>query len=138
MQFRFWIFSIVTHNQNNTFMTSIYRKKIFTGLYTRWNSFPPRKYRINPIRSLTYRYYRLCLSGSLPQSALKDLRKLPLQNGYPQSIINCHINNVLNENRHQHSRPVSTCKCLTEYTGSNCETGGVFLFSFICCDFIEF
>ena len=73
---------LITRNQNSTFMTSIYRKKTFTGLYSRWDSFTPRKYKINLIRSLTYRYYRLCSSGSLLQSALHDLRKLLLQNGY--------------------------------------------------------
>ena len=99
---------LITRNQNSTFMTSIYRKKTFTGLYTKWDSFTPRKYKINLIRSLTYRYYRLCSSGSLLQSALHDFRKLLLQNGYPQGIINYHINDVLNKNRHQQSNPVST------------------------------
>ena len=50
---------LVTRNQNNTFMTSIYRKKTFTGLYTKWDSFTPRKYKRNLIRSLTNRYYDL-------------------------------------------------------------------------------
>ena len=99
---------LITRNQNSTFMTPIYRKKTFTGLYTKWDSFTPRKYKINLIRSLTYRYNRLCSSGSLLQSALHDLRKLLLQNGYPQGIINYHINDVLNKNRHQQSNPVST------------------------------
>ena len=57
----------------------------------------------------TYRYYRFCSSCSLLQSALNDLQKIFLQNGYPQGIINYHINDVLNKNRqHQHSNPVST------------------------------
>ena len=30
------------------------------------------------------------------------------ENGYPQGIINYHINDVLNKNRHQHSNPLST------------------------------
>ena len=54
---------LVTRNQNNTLMTSIYRKRIFTGLYTKWHSFTIRKYKINLIRTFTYRYYRLCSSG---------------------------------------------------------------------------
>ena len=64
---------LVTRIQNNAFMTSIYRKKTFTGLYTKWDSFTLRKYKINLIRSLTYHYYRLCSSGSLLQSALNDI-----------------------------------------------------------------
>ena len=31
---------------NHTFSTSIYRKKTFTGLYTKWDSFTPRKYKV--------------------------------------------------------------------------------------------
>lgn len=37
----------------------------------------------------------------LLQSALNDLRKLLLQNGYLQGIISYHINDLLNRNRHQ-------------------------------------
>ena len=53
------------------------------------------------------RYYRLCSSGSLLQSALIDPRKLS-QSGNPQGIINHHIIDVLNKNRHQRNNPVST------------------------------
>ena len=38
---------------NNSFSTSIYRKRTFTGLYTKWDSFTPRKYKINLFRILT-------------------------------------------------------------------------------------
>ena len=58
---------------NNPLSTSIYRKKTFTGLYTKWDSFTPRKYKINLIRTLTYRCLRICSSSSLLQSALNDL-----------------------------------------------------------------
>ena len=107
MQFRFWTF--LSRNQNNPFMTSIYRKKTFTGLYTKWDSFTPRKYKINLIHSLTYisllpSLFICLLTTICPQ----DLPKLLLQNGYPQGIINYHINDVLNKNRHQHSNPLST------------------------------
>ena len=93
---------------NNTCATSIYRKKTFTGLYTKWDSFTPLKYKINLIRTLTYRCYRICSSAFLLKSALDDLRKLLLQNGYPHGIIAyvyhrclCFIHCCL-------------CKCLTE------------------------
>ena len=95
-------------SRNNTFVTSIYRKKTFTGLYTKWDSFTPRKYKINLIRTLTYRCYRICSSASLLQSALGDHRKLLLQNGYPQGIITYNVNDVLNRNRNKPRSPVST------------------------------
>ena len=99
---------LVKRCPNNTFVTSIYRKKTFTGLYTKWDSFTPRKYKINLIRTLTYRCYRICSSASLLQSALGDLRKLLLQNGYPQGIISYNVNDVLNRNRNKPKSPVTT------------------------------
>ena len=88
-------------------MTSIYRKKTFTGLYTKWDSFNPRKYKIHLICFLTYCYYRLCSSGSLLQSALNDLRKLLLQNCYPQGII-ISYQRCFSKNRHQPKNHVSS------------------------------
>ena len=38
---------LVKRCPNNTFVTSVYRKKTLTGLYTKWDSFTPRKYKIN-------------------------------------------------------------------------------------------
>ena len=55
---------------NHTFSTSIYRKKTFTGLYTKWDSFTPRKYKVNLIRTLTFRCFRICSSPSLLRSCL--------------------------------------------------------------------
>ena len=89
-------------------MMSINRKKAFTGLYTNWDSFTPRKYKINLIRTLTYCYYRICPSSLLLQSALDELRKLLLQKCYPQFIITFRINDVINGNTNQSDKHVST------------------------------
>ena len=37
---------LIKRQPNNSFSTSIYRKKTFTGLYTQWDSFTPRKYKL--------------------------------------------------------------------------------------------
>ena len=99
---------LVKRCPDNSFMTSVYRKKTFTGLYTKWDSFTPRKYKINLIRTLTYRCFRICSSASLLHSAIQDLRKLLLQNGYPQGIITYNVNDVLNRHRNKPDTPVST------------------------------
>ena len=92
---------------NNTFATFVYRKT-FTGLYTKWDSFTPHKYKINLIRTLTYRCFRICSTASLLQSAVKDLKSLLLQKGYPQGIITFNINDVLNKNKNKPNEPVAT------------------------------
>ena len=74
---------VIKRHHNSSFSTSIYRKKTFTGVYTKWDSFTPRKYKINLIRTLTYRCFRICSSASLLQSALNDVKKLLSRNGYP-------------------------------------------------------
>ena len=50
---------------DNAFMTSIYQKKTFTGLYTKWDSFTSRNYKVNLISTLTYRCFRIYSSPSL-------------------------------------------------------------------------
>ena len=54
----------IKRNLNN-FTTTVHRKTTFTGLYTKWDSFTPRKYKINLICTLTYRCLRICSSSSL-------------------------------------------------------------------------
>ena len=81
---------------------------LFTGLYTKWDSFTPHKYKVNLIRTLTYRCFRICSTASLLQSAVEDLKRLLLQNGYPQGIITFNINDVLNKNKNKPNEPVAT------------------------------
>ena len=60
---------------HNTFSTTIHHKKTFTGLYTKWDSFTPRKYKVNLIGTLTYRCrLRICSKSTLLQSTLSDLK----------------------------------------------------------------
>ena len=92
---------------DNSFLTSIYRKKTFTGLYTKWDSFTPRKYKINFIRTLTYRCLRICSSSSLLQSALNDIKDLLSRNGYPRGVVT-YMNDVVNRNRNKPEDPITT------------------------------
>ena len=75
---------LIKRDLNNSFSTSIYRKKTFTGLYTQWDSFTPRKYKINLIRTLSL---RICSSPCLLQSALDDLKRHLSRNGNSHGII---------------------------------------------------
>ena len=92
---------LIKRHLNNSFSTSIYRKKTFTGLYTQWDSFTPRKYKINLIRTLTYRCLRICSSPCLLQSALDDLRRHLSRNGYPRGIISYNMNDVVNKHQNK-------------------------------------
>ena len=68
--------------------TTIHRKKTFTGLYTKWDSFTPRKYKINLIRTLTFRYLKICSSKEILQASLGELKGFLASNGYPPGVLN--------------------------------------------------
>ena len=93
---------------HNTFSTTIHHKKTFTGLYTKWDSFTPRKYKVNLIRTLTYRCLRICSKSTLLQSALSDLKNSLLQNGYPKGVINYNVNDLLHKHKNKPSKPTLT------------------------------
>ena len=67
-----------------------------------------RKYKVNLIRTLTFRCFRVCSSPSLLRSCLNELRKLLLQNGYPAGVINYNINDVLNRQQRKLKNPTTT------------------------------
>ena len=99
---------ILIKRHNHTFSTSICRKKTFTGLYTKWDSFTPRKYQVNLIRTLTFRCFRICSSPSLLRSCANKLRKLLLQHGYPAGVVYYDINDVLNRQQNRPRHPIIT------------------------------
>ena len=101
---------LIKRNRGSSFSTSIYRKKTFTGLYTKWDSFTPRKYKINVVRTLAYRCIRICSSPRLFQSALDDLKRILLLNGYPMGTVKYHMNDVIEKNQNKPLDPVQTVK----------------------------
>ena len=46
--------------ETSVFLTTVYRKPNFTGLYIQWDSFCPQKRKINLIKTLTHRALMMC------------------------------------------------------------------------------
>ena len=99
---------VLIKRHNHIFSTSIYRKKTFTGLYTKWDSFTPRKYKVNLIRNLTFRCFRICSSPRLLQLSLDELKKLLSRNGYPRGVVNYNMNDVLQKQQNKPLTPTIT------------------------------
>ena len=74
-------------------------------VYTKWDSFNPRKYKINLVRTLAYHCIRICSSPRLLQLALDNLKRILSLNG------KYHMNDVIIE-KHQNKPkdPVQTVK----------------------------
>ena len=77
---------LVAHD-NNTFSTSLYRKKTFTDLYTDFSSLAPTKYKINLIRVLVYRAFHICSSYRNFHEEVVRIKKILTENCFPKSLI---------------------------------------------------
>ena len=90
------------------FLTSVYRKPIFTGQYLRWNFFSPQKRKINLIGTLVHRAFMICFKSKLDPE-LGKIRSILLENGYPEHAINSAFKQKLQQ---QNSNPAHTVeKC---------------------------
>jgi len=110
-----------SHNQRNTtgevaiverlgseFSTSVYRKPTFTGRYLRWNSFSPRKRKINLIGTLVYRAFMICSKDKLDPE-LDKIRSILLENGYPEHSINFTLKRKLQQLNSSQVHTVKKC-----------------------------
>ena len=72
------------------FETSVYKKPTFTGQYLRWESFSPTKQKTNLMSTLAHRALIIC-TKSKPNEEIKHIKNILLDNGYPESLIDCNI-----------------------------------------------
>ena len=50
---------------SNEIETTVYKKPTFSGLYTKWDSYTPTKYKRNPINNLLHGAHQICSSFTL-------------------------------------------------------------------------
>ena len=85
---------IFVHKTPIAFLTSVYRKPIFSGLYTRWDSFCPQQCKINLIKTLVYHALMIsskCFLGD----EIKFIKSTLSKNGYPLSVLDSVVNDVM-------------------------------------------
>ena len=73
-----------------SFLTLVYRKPIFTGLYLNWHSIAPKSRKLNLIRCLSYRALNICSDCKI-ENELKVIKDIFIDNGYPKEVINVNI-----------------------------------------------
>jgi len=77
------------------FRTRVYRKSTFTGLLTKWDSFVPKKYKLNAISIMVYRAIKICSTDKALHNEFNFIRKTALKNGYPLHVIQSTIKKQL-------------------------------------------
>ena len=72
------------------FVTTVYRKPTFSGVYTHFESFLPTIYKFGMVYTLAYRCFKICSDWTKFHEELSFLKQVFLKNGYPLSFIdNC-------------------------------------------------
>ena len=77
------------------YVTTIYHKKKFTGVYLNWKSLTARKYKIGLINCLLNRIWRICTNQTNRDEEVTKLKIILAKNDYPDEIINDTINKYL-------------------------------------------
>jgi hypothetical protein len=71
-----------TRKSDGSVLTSVFRKKTWTGLYNSFYSFVPRCYKVSVVRSLVTRAVKICSPECL-DAELTFVRQVLMDNGYP-------------------------------------------------------
>ena len=96
---------VLLTRHNNEIETAVYRKKTNTGLYMKWSSLCPIKYKRNLINCLLERSYRICSSYLIMHREFQNITNMMLNNEYPISFIQNQIRQFLNKKFNPKSIP---------------------------------
>ena len=87
---------VLVENSGPSLVTSTFRKPTHTGLYTKWNSFVPRRFKINLINCLLDRCYKICSSYEIISDEFEQIKTMLSINGYPKYVLDKCIREFFN------------------------------------------
>ena len=71
-----------------SFITYVYRKPTFSGMYTNYNSFLTEIYKTGLVCTLLFRLYTICSDWNLIHSEIEHMRTVMKRNAYPDRLLN--------------------------------------------------
>ena len=113
----------VTRTQT-CFLTSVYRKPTFSGVYTNFDSYIPMIYKSGLVSTLLYRSFTICTNWNQIDHEIKKIKSFLSRNGYPSKLLdrlvsiflnNVHKNNTDNAEE-QHEKLQITLPYLGTFT----------------------
>ena len=90
-------FDIKISPENNKFVTSVYRKPTFSGVFTNFESFIPDIYKCGLIETLLHRSFRLCCNYENFHWEIETLKSILKRSSYPHNLVNHCIKKFLNK-----------------------------------------
>ena len=98
---------LVTNNDPNSPLTSVYRKKTFTGLLTNYFSFTSYSYKVGLIRTLVDRAYKINNTWLGLHEDITRLMDILKKNLFPAHLIERVVNRYVTGTLGNHSPSVS-------------------------------
>ncbi len=75
---------------NGRFVTSVYRKKTFSGVFSNYDSFIARVFKVGLVLTLLHRAHSICSTWALFHEECQNSKSILRRNGYPMSFLdNC-------------------------------------------------
>ena len=88
---------IKINRDNNRFLTSVYRKPTFSGVFTNFGSYIPLSYRSGLISSFLYGAFKLCSNFEIFHQEIVLLKDIFKRNGYPSNFIDKSVKTFLDK-----------------------------------------
>ena len=83
--------------EKGNFVTNVYRKKTFSGVYTNFNSFIPETYKTGLIESLLFRCFNLCSDFAKFHHEINILKSILYRNNYPRDFVDKCIKKIFRQ-----------------------------------------
>ena len=87
---------VLITSSENTFLTTVYRKTTFTGLFLNFTSFTPLIYKMGLIKTLIDRSFKICYNWMSFHLEVEKIKKLLAKNAYPTNTIDNVVKKYLN------------------------------------------
>jgi hypothetical protein len=108
------------------YITTLYRKKTFTGVYLNWTSLTAKRYKLGLIKNLTNRILRICMDPKDIETELAKMKTTLEKNEYPRFIIDREVNMTIEKWNSRTENPQEKTEkkkvfITLPYTNSNCD-----------------
>ena len=87
----------------NTFVTNVYRKPTFSGVFTNFFSYIPMCYKVGLISTLLFRGFVICSSSDSFHKEVEYIRSVLHRNAFPNELIDTFVARFLNK---RYEKPV--------------------------------
>ena len=83
--------------KNGKFVTSVYRKPTFSGVFTNYKSFIPTYQKRGLLHALLHRSFSICCDFKTFHFEINHLKTILIKNNYPSNFIDLYIKSFLNK-----------------------------------------